>query len=428
MKKKLCVALAVAASYSCNAVPVEFSGCFNDSTLRLDYVFSGVGAPSVDASVSLSELSAQPGWYGRRGNLKKLPLAGNGRLTVRSLDGDTIFRTSFSSIFSEWLALGDSCGRAFEHTVLMPYPKEKAEVSLSLYDSRGEVIASNSFMFSPDDILIKRKGGKRVLPHRYIHKGGDPVRAIDIAILAEGYRPEEMDSFYRHAETAVNEMLSYEPYRSFADRLNFVAVESPSDDSGVSIPRFGDWKSTAFSSHFSTFYSDRYLTTERIFAMNDALEGIPYEHIIVLANTDEYGGAGIFNSYILASARNEHFKPVVVHEFGHSFGGLADEYFYETDVMSDTYPLDIEPWEPNITTLVDFKSKWADMIAGDTPVPTPVSEAGKHNVGVYEGGGYSFKGIYRPADECRMRNNSYPVFCPVCERALSELIRFYTEE
>ena len=121
------------------------------------------------------------------------------------------------------------------------------------------------------------------------------------------------------------------------------------------------------------------------------------------------------------------FRPVVVHEFGHSFAGLADEYFYDDDVMTDTYPLDVEPWEQNISTRVNFASKWEDMLEKDTPVPTPTSESNRYPVGVYEGGGYSAKGIYRPADNCRMRTNEYPTFCPVCQRAIQRLIEFYTE-
>ena len=116
----------------------------------------------------------------------------------------------------------------------------------------------------------------------------------------------------------------------------------------------------------------------------------------------------------------------MVHEFGHSFGGLADEYFYDEDVMNGLYPLSIEPWEQNITTRVNFASKWEDMLTKDTPVPTPVADKAKYPTGVYEGGGYSAKGIYRPAFDCRMRTNEYPTFCPVCQRSIKRIIEFYT--
>ena len=165
--------------------------------------------------------------------------------------------------------------------------------------------------------------------------------------------------------------------------------------------------------------------------IHDWLAGIPYEHIIILANTDTYGGGGIYNSYTLTTAHHPMFKPVVVHEFGHSFGGLADEYAYD-EAPSPLYPYDIEPWEQNITTLVDFQSKWQDMLPDGTPLKAqPVeTDADKiySKVGIYEGAGYTLKGIYRPATECRMKINEAPRFCPVCERALERMIRFYTDE
>lgn len=159
------------------------------------------------------------------------------------------------------------------------------------------------------------------------------------------------------------------------------------------------------------------------------MAGIPYEHLIILANTDTYGGGGIYNSYTLTTAHHKQFRPVVVHEFGHSFGGLADEYFYD-DQYTEMYPSDTEPWEPNITTLVDFSSKWKDMLPSHTKIPTPPTKDPEKiytEIGVYEGGGYSSKGVYRPAMECRMKINEAPAFCPVCQRALQRLIEFYTE-
>ena len=159
--------------------------------------------------------------------------------------------------------------------------------------------------------------------------------------------------------------------------------------------------------------------------MHDLLAGIPYEHIIVLVNIDHYGGGGILNSYNLSMAHHRLTNAVVVHEFGHSFAGLADEYGYDFEQIP-IYPHDIEPWEPNITTLTRFRDKWADMIKKGTPVPTPATENNRHRVGVYEGAGYALKGVYRPMQDCRMRTNESPDFCPVCQRAIARLIDFYT--
>ncbi len=409
------------------ASAVDYASVFDDRTLRVDYIFTGVpDGDSMRCETSVSELSSLPHWAGRRHNLDRLPLQGNGQVNVLSLSGDTLYRTSFSSLFSEWLSLDDRRATSFEHTVLVPFPKDSVIVELTLTDSRHRKISDCRIAVDPKDELIASKGRSHITPHRYLHTGAVPAEAVDVAILAEGYTAEEMDSFYRHAAEAVDAILAHEPFKSKKDRFNFVAVASPSLDSGVSVPRLDDWKSTAVSSHFSTFHSDRYLTTGNIFAMNDLLAGIPYEHIIVLANTPEYGGGGIYNSYTLTAARHPMFHPVVVHEFGHSFGGLADEYFYDDDVMTDTYPLSAEPWEPNITTLVDFDSKWKNLIPEGTPVPTSPDDSVKYPIGLYEGGGYSSKGIYRPADNCRMRTNAAPEFCPACRAAVVSLIDFYT--
>lgn len=404
----------------------NFDDVFSDSTLRLDYQFGGDAAVQ---SVMLDKQLKFGGWAGRRHKLDKIPLTGNGIICViNPVSGDTLYKNSFSSLFQEWIATDEAntVKRSMPNTFLVPLPKNEAIISIELLNSRHKPIASMTHLYRPDDELVKILNSE-ALPHRYIHQGGSPEEAIDVAILAEGYTVEEMDSFYVFAEKAVDAILNHEPFKSMASKFNFVAVASPSTDSGVSIPRLNNWKTTAFDSHFSTFYSDRYLTTSQLSAVHDALKGIPYEHIIILANTSEYGGGGIYNSYVLTTARHALMPPVIVHEFGHSFGGLGDEYFYPGDVMEDTYPTDVEPWEPNLTTLTDFKSKWESQLAPGTPIPTPVSEASTYETGVYEGGGYSAKGVYRPADECRMRNNTYPTFCKVCDNAIRELILFYTE-
>lgn len=423
MKHFFCVLLfflTVTGSYAQN-----FADYFQDKTLRVDYIFTG---DAKRQAIYLDELSQLPSWAGRQHHLPELPLEGNGQIVVKDLaDGKCIYKTSFSSLFQEWLATDEAqaVAKGFENTFLLPFPKKAVEVEIVLYSSRKEVMVRLKHVVKPDDILIHKRGISHVTPHRYMHRSGDEKDCIDVAVLAEGYTEQEMELFYQDAQRTCESLFSYEPFRSMKNKFNIVAVASPSADSGVSVPREGLWKQTAVHSHFDTFYSDRYLTTSRVKAIHNALAGIPYEHIIILANTDVYGGGGIYNSYTLTTAHHPMFKPVVVHEFGHSFGGLADEYFYDDDVMTDTYPLDVEPWEPNITTRLNFAAKWEDMLAPQTPCPTPTSQKKDYPVGVFEGGGYSAKGIYRPSFDCRMRTNEYPEFCSVCQRAIRRMIDFY---
>lgn len=441
MKLNLTIAALIAASGIAEASATDFTENFRDSTLRVDYIFGG--GPS-GVKTMLASQSKQKGWAGRRSRLKDVPVAGNGTIMVTDPQtGDTLYRNTFSSLFQEWIYTPEAEEKdmAFENSFLVPLPKREADITISLRGNRHEEIGRISHRYRPDDELVALRG-ETPIAHRYIHKGGDPSEAIDIAILAEGYKEEEMDTFLNRATTIAEEILSYEPFASNKDKFNVVAVMSPSKESGVSIPLKGEWKETAFESHFSTFYSSRYLTTPRVWRLHRALEGIPYEHVLIVVNTPEYGGGGIHNCYQIATSDNRYTLPVSVHEFGHSFAGLADEYFY-TEEEDGSYPLDIEPWQANITTMVDFDSKWKDMLTPGIAVPTPWTDRGGKRedrmkraaeeapeevaVGVFEGAGYRKKGVYRPAETCRMRDNHNPKFCPVCERAIRQVIEFYTE-
>lgn len=405
----------------------DFNTYFIDKTLRVDYIFTG---DAVSQTVSLEQLNQLPKWAGRRHRLSELGRMGNGQVKVTDISsGKCIYRDSFSSLFQEWQSIPEATAvrRSFENTFLLPYPKNKVEVEVSLREKDGSYRIALKHVVDPNDILIKKKGLKNIPAYTVIHQGNPVDKCINVVILAEGYTASEMDKFREHAKRACGQILAHTPFNKMQDKFNFIAVETISEDSGVSVPRESKWNETAFHSHFDTFYSDRYLTTTNVKDIHDAIAGIPYGHIIILANTDVYGGGGIFNSYTLTTTGHPDFNPVVVHEFGHSFGGLADEYFYENDTFSDTYPFDIEPWEPNITTLVDFKSKWSNILLKGTPVPTDINLAKKYPLGVFEGAGYSSKGIYRPAIDCRMKTNTCRDFCPACQSALEQLIKFYTE-
>ena len=442
MKLNITIAAFIASVCRGEAFAVDFNENFCDSTLRIDYIFGG-GPDGI--RIMIDSQSKLPVWAGRRSRLKEVPAAGNGTIMVTDpVSGDTLYRNTFSSLFQEWINTPEAKEKnmAFENSFLVPLPKKDAEITVSLRDNRHEEMGKFTHRYRPNDELVALRGMDPI-EHRYIHKGGSSNEAIDIAILAEGYRLEEMDSFLNKATIIAEEILSYEPFASNKDKFNVVAVMTPSKDSGVSIPLKGDWKDTAFESHFSTFYSSRYLTTPRVWRLHRALEGIPYEHVLVLVNTPAYGGGGIYNSYQIATSDNKLTLPVAVHEFGHSFAGLADEYFY-TEEEGEEYPIDVEPWEQNITTLVDFDSKWKDMLTPGVQVPTPWTDKGgkredrmkraeKENsgdivVGVFEGGGYRAKGVYRPVETCRMRDNHNPTFCPVCERAILRVIDFYTSK
>ena len=405
-----------------------------DQTLRIDYIFSGTDKAQ---EISLDEMSCFDGWAGRRVNLDKVPVRGNGQISMTDkATGKVIWRQSFSTLFQEWQTTEEATHvrKAFENVFLLPMPSAEVVVEVELYDFRGGVSASLSHNVLPSDILIRRMDPV-IPPHRYLHQGGDVKDCIDVAIVAEGYTADEADKFYADAKVAMEAILAHEPFGQYQDRFNFVAVALSSEESGVSVPGKGEWKKTALSSHFNTFYMDRYLTTLRLRQMHDRLCGIPYEHIVILANTDTYGGGGIYNSYTLTTAGHVSFRPVVVHEFGHSFAGLADEYYYDDQFVEYYYP-DCEPWEQNITTLFDFTSKWDDMLPKVIGIPTAPVQGNiwesfhegvgmDSMIGVYEGAGYQSKGVYRPFPDCRMKTNAAESFCPVCQRAIARMIEYH---
>lgn len=421
-------------SFFCFAVEPHLHAAPPAKTLRVDYIFSGTDRSQ---EISLDEMSCFDGWAGRNVNLDQAPLRGNGQISLTDMStGKVLYRQAFSTLFQEWQTTEEATRlrKSFENVFLLPMPSGKAMVKVELYDFRGGVSASLSHVVDPSDVLIRRLNPQPA-QHQYILKSGDPCDCIDVAIVAEGYTAAEEGIFYEDARKAVEAILAHRPFGDYKDRFNFVAVALESEESGVSVPGEGQWKKTALSSHFNTFYMDRYLTTLRLKNLHDRLCGIPYEHIVILANTDTYGGGGIFNSYTLTTAHHKAFEPVVVHEFGHSFAGLADEYYYDDQFVEYYYP-DCEPWEQNITTLYDFESKWDDMLPRTIAIPTPVPSEGLWNedgngkdslTGVYEGAGYQSKGVYRPYPDCRMKTNSPKAFCPVCQRAIARIIEFYTE-
>jgi hypothetical protein len=325
-----------------------------------------------------------------------------------------IYRHAFSTLFQEWLATDEAKNtqKSFENVFLVPFPKAPVEIKVELFDNHNMVVNSLTHTLNPKDILIRKAGERDITPYDVLHHANDTSHCIHIAFVAEGYTEDEMDHYLRDCQKAIGSLFNHEPFKSLQDRFQIIALKSVSQESGTSEPSRGIWKNTVLGSHFDTFYSDRYLTTLHLKRLHDVLAGTPYEHVIILVNTEHYGGGGIYNSYNLSYTGGSQFLPVVVHEFGHSFGGLGDEYTYGND--DPIYFDDTEPWEPNLTTKATAFIKWENLI-----------KAGK--AGLIEGGGYQEKGVWRGCENCRMRTNEEPEFCAVCKQALKELIDFYTE-
>lgn len=390
---------------------VSFGQFFTDSTLRIDYTLSGNARAQ---HIAVTSLQRSPGWGGRRVRLDSLPVQGDGQVTVRDKGtGQVIYRQSFSTLFSEFLTYPEAQRpeeRTYECVMQVPMPRGTALVTLDLRDKHHRIMATTTHEVDPADILIRRTGEQPAWPAQVVQQPADPKHCIRLTYVAEGYTAAQMTQFLADVKQCAQWLFEVEPFKSLKSRFMVTAVLSASTDSGASEPAKGLWRRTVLGSHWDTFYSSRYLTTEQVRGIYDAVAGCPTEHVIVLVNSDRYGGGGIYGQYLLATARNRYTKQVVVHEFGHSFCGLADEYAYESEQL-DAYPRDVEPWERNITTRVDFRGKW-EHISG---------------AGFYEGAGYSLKGVYRAYPDCRMRSNVTPDFCKACQKAIADFIHFYTD-
>ena len=385
----------------------EFDMHFADATLRLDYVFCG---DATHSAIYFHEALKCDGWAGRKHNLSEPALRGNGQIrVVDPSSGETLYVNSFSSLFQEWQSTEEAktLQKAFQNSFLVPFPKHPVDIEVTLLDNHARQSCILRHRIDPNDILIRKMSPTE---SKMLLDSGPG--AIDIVIVSEGYSSMEKSKFYDDALRASQALFSHQPFNSVKDKFNVRAVFEPSEDSGISMPGKGEWKSTAVHSHFDTFYSSRYLTTSSMWELYDVIGSTPCEHVIVLANTSTYGGGGIFNSITLVASDHPTFARVLVHEFGHAFGGLADEYAYD-EMAEIVYPSDTEPWEPNITTKVDFASKWEDMLGG--------------TVDMYEGGGNQRQGVWRPVPDCRMRTNTYPDFCPVCTRAILRIVNYSVE-
>jgi hypothetical protein len=402
----------------------DFSEWFDEGAMRIDLVFTGTGE---ETSYAFEALKREPFYSGSRARLIDPFDYGDHKFEVRdAATGTLLFRHTYCTLFREWQTTSEAetTRRAFSHVIRFPWPKGEVLVEIFDRDKGGDFRLSWSGQFDPGSIFADPTN-----PFSFetvdLEINGPPGEKVDILFLAEGYTREEMDKFVADAERSAGYIFSEEPFKSHRESFNIRAVKSSSTDTGTDIPGKGIWANTVLNSSFYTFGIERYMTTADYRSVCDVAANAHYDQIYILVNTDKYGGGGIYNFYSISAADYEESRAVVIHEFGHSFAGLADEYYTSEVAYNDFFNPEVEPWNPNLTTLVDFDSKWKDMMEKDTPVPTPPEERFAHTVGVYEGGGYVARGVFRPMIDCRMHTND-AAFCPVCSRAIEEMIRWQT--
>lgn len=441
MKKQIIVAgfMALVGILPMSA-QVNFDDYFTPKTMRLDFYHAG------DANSEyyyIDEVIEEPYWAGNKNFLVDDRDMGNHQFRViDKATGKVIYSRGYCTLFNEWQSTEEALktAKAMPEGVVFPYPKN--DVTVELYSRElktGKMIKKITYDIDVDSYFVRKS--RPDLHTIDIHYTGNPNKRVDIVLISEGYTEAEKEKFVDACKVFTEGFFSYFPYSVNKDKFNIRAVWAPSKEAGVSIPGEHLWKETALKAHYYTFDSERYQMIEDYQSILDVAANVPYDHIYILTNSQKYGGGGIYNFYGISAADipGASTRKTYSHEFGHSFVGLADEYVGGTE-SSAIYFKDVEPWEPNITTLTDLESKEWKALLGDAPVPTPVKESNWElnpqnpesadydpkkpwKLGVYEGGGYLSKGVYRPWPNCMMNwFHRIDVYCPVCCKEIQKTI------
>lgn len=405
---------------------ITFDDYFENKTLRLDYFHSG---DKNNDYYSFDELIEEPHWGGSKTNLLDIFNYGSYKFILLDEEsGKEIYSRTYSTLFQEWKTTDEATRtvKSFSETVIMPFPKKKSVAVFYSRDRKNNLIKKFEYKIDPKNYFIKKERNKSFESFKVLHSG-DPAQKVDVVIIPDGYTAEEMELFRKDCEKFAGYLFNASPFKENKEKFNIWGVTAPSKESGTDIPADSVWKNTLLNSTFYTFDLERYLMTTDNKSLRDVASNAPYDQIYILVNSDKYGGGAIYNHYSVCVNKNKYDEYVFAHEFGHGFAFLADEYYTSDVAYNDFYPLDVEPLEANITTLVDFDSKWKNLVSEQTVIPTPGTKENSDVVGAFEGGGYVAKGVYRPKQDCSMKSISVDNFCPVCTDAISKMIKFYSE-
>lgn len=447
---------------------------FTGDALRIDYFHSGT---KNEEKISIDQMYRVSPWAGSRQNL--IDTLNAGYYMVRVLDGKTnnlIYSYGYSTLFNEWQTTDEALEgvwKTIHETVLIPNPRHEVQLEFWGRDNRNHFsrLIFNT-RIDPGSYCISTENRATGVTKLESIINGDYSYKVDLVIIGEGFTSDESMRFLNTAKVLTDTMFTISPFKEYRQEFNVYFVLRPSEDSGTDDPRKGIFSKTALNSSFNTFDSQRYLMTYDTKSVHDIASIVPYDAVIILVNSETYGGGGIYNFYACTSAFNEWSPYVYVHEFGHSFAGLADEYYTSDVAYSEFYPQGTEPWETNVTPLLDPKNvKWANYIDHGIPIPTswnkekfdqmnaeylkklksmtdekaPAGEIAKlrnrhqkwldefllkhrysGKTGAFEGAGYASEGLYRPAVNCIMFSKGLPGFDVVCKNTIERRIKFLT--
>jgi hypothetical protein len=466
----------------------SFEDNFENATLRIDYHHTGNAEEEI---IAIDRLYRQGTWAGPMTRLiDGFPYGGYRVQAHDPESGALLFSKGFDSYFGEYRTTSAATAgtmRTYHESVLLPFPKQPLRVTLTALRRDGTSIQLLETLVDPTSVQIATEPPATDALVVETHVGGPPHKVLDIAILGEGYTREEIETFKTDLNRAAEVLLGHAPFNAHRNQISIRGVMVPSSGSGCDEPTRGAFRSTALGTTFNSLGSERYMLTEDNRAVRDIAANVPYDTLIIMVNHDRYGGGGIYNLFCTFTAHSAWADYLLLHEFGHSFAGLADEYYSSSVAYNDFYPRGHEPEEANITALLDpEKLKWRDLVDPDTELPTPwkkeaydredaayqderkllnetIAEAStsgapaekiaeledneaRHaaihaqwaqeylarsrwvgTIGAFEGAGYSSTGLYRPALDCLMFSRRVQPFCQVCERAVEAMVLQYVE-
>jgi hypothetical protein len=488
--KRLAVALFLAALFpgllTAGQEPA-FDKYFVDRTMRVDYFHSG---NANEEAVSLDRLYEQGTWAGNVRNLiDPFNVGRYGFKVYDAASGTLLFSRGFDSYFGEYKTTGpalEGIKRTYHETALFPFPRAKVNFVVELRDRQNVLHPIFSAAIDPADIFVNREPLAAGVNVFEVLKSGDPHDKVDVTFIAEGYTVDEEAKLKADLERFKAVFFKLEPYASRSDRFNFYGLFKPSQENGCDEPGHGIYKNTAVGATFDSLGSERYLLTEDNKSLRDIAAHVPYDALFIMVNHKRYGGGGIYNLYCTFTVDNQWYEYLFLHEFGHSFAGLGDEYYTSEVAYNEFYPKGQEPVEANITALLDpAKLKWRALASPGIAIPTPwekeefdwmddayqkirreanskiaalkrggaspaeVAKAEDDSerlsrehaekvdrflrasrfwgkTGAFEGAGYSAQGLFRPAVDCLMFSKGAKPFCRVCEEAVARVIDFYS--
>ncbi|MGB9765415.1 MAG: M64 family metallopeptidase [Candidatus Saccharicenans sp.] len=467
---------------------IKFDDYFLDKAMRINFYQVG---QAKEEQIIINNIYQEPIWPESKTNLTNPFNYGHYFIKVYEVaSNQLIYAKGFDCIFGEYKTTTpalNGVSKVFQRAIRIPWPRRKVNLVFEVRDKKNILHPLAMETIDPDDYHLIKENNQ---PQDYvleIKKSGPPAEKVDLVFLAEGYRAEEKDKFVSDAKRFAGYLFDIEPYRSNQEKFNIYGIFRPSAENGMDEPRQKVYKNTVLKASFNAFDLDRYMLTEEGFLLREMAAEVPYDAIIVLVNSKRYGGGGIYNDYCITTVDNQASQAVFLHEFGHSFAGLADEYYTSEVAYNDFYPQGVEPLEPNITALLDPEHlKWKDLVSPGVKIPTEygkeeidqlqaerrtnfqemtkaLEEAKKKNlkeaeikkiqkkyedrgkatqekikavqekyryledkVGAFEGAGYASKGLYRPMMYCLMISSPKIEFCRVCQRAIQQMIDYYS--